>query len=75
MTNSSKKTTGTTVLESSEIQLVRRQLRNNNNSNQQQLNRLHILGIAGSMRQGSYGTQILKMVLGEAKKYNRHTNT
>ena len=73
MINSSKKATGTTVLKPSEIQLVRRQLRNNNNSNQQQLNQLHILGIAGSMRQGSYGTQILKMVLEEAKKYNTDT--
>jgi NAD(P)H-dependent FMN reductase len=73
MINSSKKATGTTVLKPSEIQLVRRQLSNNNNSNQQQLNQLHILGIAGSMRQGSYGTQILKMVLEEAKKYNTDT--
>jgi FMN reductase len=74
MINNSKKVTGTTVLKPSEIQLERRQLRNNNNnSNQQQLNQLHILGIAGSMRQGSYGTQILKMVLEEAKKYNTDT--
>ncbi|MGN6631607.1 MAG: NADPH-dependent FMN reductase [Nitrososphaeraceae archaeon] len=35
--------------------------------------RLHILGIAGSMRQGSYSTQALKMVLEEAKKYKTYT--
>ena len=40
---------------------------------QQQLTQLHILGIAGSMRQGSYGTQILKMVLQESKKYKTDT--
>jgi NAD(P)H-dependent FMN reductase len=34
---------------------------------------LHILGIAGNMRQGSYSTQILKMVLEEAKKYKTDT--
>jgi NAD(P)H-dependent FMN reductase len=34
---------------------------------------LHILGIAGSMRQGSYSTQVLKMVLEEAKKYKIDT--
>ena len=34
---------------------------------------LHILGIAGSMRQGSYSTQVLKMVLEEAKKYKTDT--
>ncbi|HKG89377.1 MAG TPA: NAD(P)H-dependent oxidoreductase [Nitrososphaeraceae archaeon] len=73
MFNSSKKSTGTTVLKPSEAQLVRRQSRNNNKSNQQQLDQLHILGMAGSMRQGSYGTQILKMVLEEAKKYNTDT--
>lgn len=35
---------------------------------------LHILGIAGNMRQGSYSTQVLKMVLEEAKKYKRDTH-
>src|ERR687886_396587 len=39
----------------------------------QQLAQLHILGIAGSMRQGSYSTQVLKMVLEEAKKYKTDT--
>lgn len=74
MIYSSNKATGTTVLKPSETQLGIRQLRDdNNNLSQQQLNRLHILGIAGSMRQGSYGTQILKMVLEEAKKYNTDT--
>ena len=34
---------------------------------------LHILGIAGSMRQGSYSTQVLEMVLTEAKKYKTDT--
>ena len=34
---------------------------------------LHILGIAGNMRQGSYSTQVLKMVLEEAKKYKTNT--
>ena len=36
-------------------------------------NQLHILGIAGSMRQDSYSTQVLKMVLKEAKKYKTDT--
>ena len=40
---------------------------------QQQLAQLHILGIAGSMRQSSYSTQVLKMVLEEAKKYKTDT--
>lgn len=39
----------------------------------QQLAQLHILGIAGSMRQGSYSTQVLKMVLEESKKYKTDT--
>ena len=43
------------------------------NRKEQQLVQLHILGIAGSMRQGSYGTQVLKMVLEEAKKYKTDT--
>ena len=74
MIYSSNKATDTIVLKPSETQLGIRQLRDdNNNLSQQQLNRLHILGIAGSMRQGSYGTQILKMVLEEAKKYNTDT--
>src|SRR5919202_3680051 len=34
---------------------------------------LHILGIAGSMRQSSYSTQVLKMVLEESKKYKTDT--
>ena len=34
---------------------------------------LHILRIAGSMRQGSYSTQVLKMVLEESKKYKTDT--
>src|ERR1051325_3935142 len=44
-----------------------------NRNEQQQLVQLHILGIAGSMRQGSYSTQVLKMVLEEAKKYKTDT--
>jgi NAD(P)H-dependent FMN reductase len=40
---------------------------------EQQFAQLHILGIAGSMRQGSYSTQVLKMVLEEAKKYKTDT--
>ena len=36
-------------------------------------NQLHILGIAGSMRQDSYSTQVLEMVLKEAKKYKTDT--
>ncbi len=44
-----------------------------NRKEQQQLVQLHILGIAGSMRQGSYSTQVLKMVLEEAKKYKTDT--
>ena len=39
----------------------------------QQLAQLHILGIAGSLRQGSYSTQVLKMVLEESKKYKTDT--
>ena len=39
----------------------------------QQLAQLHILGIAGSMRQGSYSTQVLKMVLENSKKYKTDT--
>ena len=39
----------------------------------QQLAQMHILGIAGSMRQGSYSTQVLKMVLEESKKYKTDT--
>jgi NAD(P)H-dependent FMN reductase len=44
-----------------------------NRKEQQQLVQLHILGIAGSMRQSSYSTQVLKMVLEEAKKYKTDT--
>jgi NAD(P)H-dependent FMN reductase len=44
-----------------------------NRKEQQQLAQLHILGIAGSMRQGSYSTQVLKMVLEEAKEYKTDT--
>ena len=44
-----------------------------NRKEQQQLVQLHILGIAGSMRQGSCSTQVLKMVLEEAKKYKTDT--
>ena len=43
------------------------------NRKEQQLAKLHILGIAGSMRQISYSTQVLKMVLEEAKKYKTDT--
>ena len=34
---------------------------------------LHILGIAGSIRQGSYSTQVLKIVLEDARKYKTDT--
>ena len=44
-----------------------------NRKEQQQLVQLHILGISGSMRQGSYSTQVLEMVLEEAKKYKTDT--
>ena len=55
-------------------QPVIQQLKDNNdtvtmNSKKQQLTQLHTLGIAGSMRQASYSTLVLKMVLEEAKKY------
>jgi NAD(P)H-dependent FMN reductase len=43
------------------------------NGKQEQLTQLHIVGIAGSIRQGSYSTQVLKMVLEEAKKYKTDT--
>ena len=39
----------------------------------QQLAQMHVLGIAGSMRQDSYSTQVLKMVLEESKKYKTDT--
>jgi len=39
----------------------------------QQLAQLHIFGIAGSMRQDSYSTQVLKMVLEKSKKYKTDT--
>src|ERR671931_1967359 len=60
-------------------QSTKQQLENTNNTvtinrkEQQQLAQLHILGIAGSMRQGSYSTQVLKMVLEESKKYKTDT--
>jgi FMN reductase len=44
-----------------------------NRKKRRQLAQLHILGIAGSMREGSYSTQVLKMVLEEAKKYKTDT--
>ena len=44
-----------------------------NRKEQQQLTQLHILSIAGSMRQSSYSTQVLKMVLEEAMKYKTDT--
>src|ERR1044071_755782 len=44
-----------------------------NRNEQQQLVQLHILGIAGSMRQDSYSTQVLKMVLEEARRYKTDT--
>src|SRR5919197_3231531 len=44
-----------------------------NRKKRRQLAQLHILGIVGSMRQGSYSTQVLKMVLEEAKKYKIYT--
>lgn len=62
-----------------DLQSTKRQLENidtvttNRKELRQQLTRLHILGIAGSMRQGSYGTQVLKMVLQESKKYKTDT--
>jgi predicted acetyltransferase len=62
-----------------DLQSTKQQLENidtvttNRKELQQQLTQLHILGIAGSMRQGSYGTQVLKMVLQESKKYKTDT--
>jgi NAD(P)H-dependent FMN reductase len=76
--HNSKKPSSTSVLKISETQPVIQQLEDNNdtvtmNRKQQQLTQLHVLGIAGSIRQGSYSTQVLKMVLKEAKKYKTDT--
>ena len=46
-----------------------------NRNELKRLAQLHILGIAGSMRRGSYSTQVLKMVLEESKKYKTDTQT
>jgi len=43
---------------------------NNNQASIHQEGTLNVLGVAGSMRQQSYSTRALKMVLEEAKKYN-----
>jgi NAD(P)H-dependent FMN reductase len=44
--------------------------RNNNQGSIHQEGTVNVLGVAGSMRQQSYSTRALKMVLEEAKKYN-----
>ena len=56
----------------------RRQLENidtvtTNRKELQQLAQLRILGMTGSMRQDSYNTQVLKMVLEESGKYKSDT--
>ena len=43
---------------------------NDNQATIHQEGRVNVLGVAGSMRQESYSTRALKMVLEEAKKYN-----
>jgi len=43
---------------------------NNNQASIHQEGTVYVLGVAGSMRQQSYSTRALKMVLEEAKKYN-----
>jgi NAD(P)H-dependent FMN reductase len=43
---------------------------NNNQASIHQEGTVNVLGVAGSMRQQSYSTRALKMVLEEAKKYN-----
>ena len=75
MIDSSKKVTGVAALKISETQPVIQQLDNDRTitNTKQQLAQLHILGITGSLRQGSYSTQVLKMVLDEAKEYETDT--
>ena len=48
--------------------------RDHNNSIMYQKSTVNVLGIAGSMRQGSYSTRALKMILEEAKKYNSESD-
>jgi NAD(P)H-dependent FMN reductase len=43
--------------------------RNDNYARKQQADTLNVLGVGGSMRQGSYSTLTLKLLLEEAKKY------
>src|ERR687889_1794488 len=43
---------------------------NDNQANIHREDTVNVLGVAGSMRQESYSTRALKMVLEEAKKYN-----
>jgi NAD(P)H-dependent FMN reductase len=43
--------------------------RNDNYTTKQQADTLNVLGVGGSMRQGSYSTLTLKLLLEEAKKY------
>ena len=43
---------------------------NDNQASIHQEGTVNVLGVAGSMRQLSYSTRALKMVLEEAKKYN-----
>src|ERR671921_899993 len=43
---------------------------NDNQATIHQEGTVNVLGVAGSMRQESYSTRALKMVLEEAKKYN-----
>jgi NAD(P)H-dependent FMN reductase len=74
--DTSRKATNTSLLKISAIQPERLTPEEHNDTTinrKQELDQLHILGIAGSMRQGSYSTQVLKMVLEEAKKYKTDT--
>jgi hypothetical protein len=76
MIDTSRKATNTSLLKISAIQPERLTPEEHNDTTinrKQELDQLHILGIAGSMRQGSYSTQVLKMVLEEAKKYKTDT--
>lgn len=76
MIDTSRNAINTSVLKISATQPERQTPEEHNDTTinrKQELDQLHILGIAGSTRQGSYSTQVLKMVLEEAKKYKTDT--
>jgi NAD(P)H-dependent FMN reductase len=81
VTNNFKKTTNTSILKISETQPMIYVKEDNNDDDaiitdrkkQQELAPLRVLGIAGSMRNGSYSTQVLNMVLAETGKYKTET--